>query len=230
MNKRARNRLIGVTAIILIALAAIIYSVTSMGGASKSTDVATAATDSTLVGKYVQVAGNVVTGSWDKKTNPMVFSIADEKATGPNPATIKVVYNGTVPTTFGDGTPSIVTGKLGADKTITASTLITKCPSKYQSASGALPVADLLAEKAKVVDKTTKVTGYVVKGSVKPAGSPVRIVISNDATGGATLDIKYDAGLPQGVTDGAKLVVTGDLGADGVYTAGDIALDTATQK
>jgi cytochrome c-type biogenesis protein CcmE len=229
VNKRARNRLIGVTAIILIALVAIIYSVTTGGGSSKNTTVAVAATDASLVGKYVQVAGTVVAGSWDKKTNPMKFTIADEKA-GTTAPTMKVVYNGTVPTTFGDGTPTIITGKVGADKTIAATTLITKCPSKYQSATGALPVADLLAKKAAVTGQPSEVTGYVVKGSVKAAGEPVRFVIGSTATGGETLPIHFEAGLPQGVTDGAKVVVGGSLGTDGTYTATSVAIDSATQK
>ena len=229
MNKRARNRLIGVTAIILIALAAIIYSTTSMGGASKSTDVATAATDPALVGKYVQVAGTVVAGSWDKRTNPMKFAIVDEKG-GAGAKTIAVVYNGTVPTTFGDGTPTIITGKVGANKTIDAQTLITKCPSKYSSATGALPVADLLAKKAAVTGQPSEVTGYVVAGSVKAAGAPVRFVIGATAKGGPTLPIHFEAGLPQGVTDGAKVVIGGSLGTDGTYTATSVALDSATKK
>ena len=229
MNKRARNRLIGVTAIILIAIGAIIFGSTSMGGSSKNTTVAVAATDAALVGKYVQVAGTVVAGSWDKKTNPMQFTIADEKADA-NAPTIKVVYNGTVPTTFGDGTPTIITGKVTKDKTIDAQTLITKCPSKYQSATGALPVADLLAKKDSVTGQPSEVTGYVVTGSVKAAGEPVRFVIGATASGGATLPIHFEAGLPQGVTDGAKVVIGGSLGADGTYTATSVALDSATKK
>jgi cytochrome c-type biogenesis protein CcmE len=229
VNKRARNRLIGVTAIILIAIAAIIFGTTSMGGASKNTTVAIAATDASLVGKYVQVAGNVVADSWDKKTNPMKFAIADEKG-GANAPTIKVVYNGTVPTTFGNGTPTIITGKLTADKTIDASTLITKCPSKYQSATGALPVADLIAKKATVTGQPSEVTGYVVAGSVKAAGEPVRFVIGATSTSGPTLPIHFEAGLPQGITDGAKVVIGGSLGTDGTYTATSVALDSATKK
>ena len=228
MNKRARNRLIGVTVIIMIAIGAIIFGTAGVGS-SKNTTVAVAATDASLVGKQVQVAGTVVTDSWDKKTNPMKFALADEKA-DVNAPTIKVVYNGTVPTTFGNGTPTIVTGKLTADKTINASTLITKCPSKYSSATGALPVADLLAKKDAVMGKSSEVTGYVVAGSVKAAGAPVRFVIASTATGGATLPIHFEAGLPQGITDGAKVVIGGSLAADGTYTATSVALDSAAKK
>ena len=231
MNKRARNRLIGVTVIILIAIGAIIFGSASMGGSSKNTTVAIAVTDASLIGKYIQVAGTVVAGSWDKRTNPMKFTIADEAA-GANAPTIKVVYNGTVPTTFGDGTPTIVTGKL-ASGTIDATTLITKCPSKYSSATGALPVADLLAKKATVTGQPSEVTGYVVAGSVRAAGEPVRFVISSTPTAGPepqVLSIHFEAGLPQGITDGAKVVIGGSLGADGTYTATSVALDSATKK
>ena len=50
-----------------------------------------------------------------------------------------------MPATFGDGVVAIVTGKLDDDGTITATDMITKCPSKYESATGATPVADLIA-------------------------------------------------------------------------------------
>jgi cytochrome c-type biogenesis protein CcmE len=58
----------------------------------------------------------------------MKFTIQDEKAT-PGSATIKVVYNGGVPTTFGDGTVAIVTGTLKQGGVVEAQTLLTKCPS-----------------------------------------------------------------------------------------------------
>lgn len=46
--------------------------------------------------------------------------------------TIPVVYNGVIPDTFKSGAEVIVEGSLGSDGKFKASTLMTKCPSKYQ--------------------------------------------------------------------------------------------------
>ena len=87
MNKRARMRLIGVTAVILIAIAAVVLLTGNKQGAVYST-VPKVAKDASLVGKRVKVGGTVVAGSWDKKSNPMVFVIrdeADKTGIGPDP-------------------------------------------------------------------------------------------------------------------------------------------------
>jgi cytochrome c-type biogenesis protein CcmE len=140
VNKRARNRLIGVTAIIIIAVAAIIYGTQMSGaGGSFARTPSQLAAETKLIGQRVSVTGPVVGGSWDKQTNPMKFTIQDEKAK-PGSATIKVVYNGGVPTTFSDGTVAIVTGTLREGGLVEAQTLLTKCPSKYESATDALTV------------------------------------------------------------------------------------------
>ena len=80
MNKRARIRLIGVTAAILIAVAAMVYYTGGKQGAYEG-DLAAVAKDSSYVGKQVKVGGTVVAGSWDKKSNPMRFVIRDENDT-----------------------------------------------------------------------------------------------------------------------------------------------------
>jgi cytochrome c-type biogenesis protein CcmE len=223
VNKRARNRLIVVTAFILFAVGGIIWGTqASGGGGAYYKTVAEASKDKTLVDKRVQVGGPVVTGSWDKKTNPMTFTISDKQ--DPK-ATIKVVYNGTVPTTFGDGTEAIVTGKLGADGTIAANTLITKCPSKYESGAGALTVAKLLSDKT-LVGKPDAVSGFVA-GPAKAAGSGERFLLTDkqgDTT--TTLRIAYDGALPDGFKDGVRVVVRGSLGADSVYTATSVAIES----
>src|SRR5512139_4103394 len=123
-------RLIGVTAIVLIAIVAIILGAGSKEGAYYKT-VKDVASDQALVGERVRVGGAVVAGSWDKKSNPMRFAIREEGDDSQGGPTIKVVYNGTVPSTFGDGVVAIITGELGADGTIESNDMITKCPSKY---------------------------------------------------------------------------------------------------
>lgn len=221
MNKRARTRLIGVTAIILIAVAAIFLA----GGnkdAAYYKSVEEAATDAALVGERLQVGGAVVTGSWDKKSNPMTFEIrdeADESGTGP---TVKVVYNGSVPSTFGDGVVAIVKGELGSDKSITADEMITKCPSKYESAKGAMPVGDITDGQTL---EQVKITGIVVNGSVAAPGGGVRFSVAEKADGsGRKVAVKWDGALPEGMDGGSSVVVTGELLSDGTFVATEVAL------
>jgi cytochrome c-type biogenesis protein CcmE len=226
VNKRAKNRLIGVTAIILIAVAAIFFG---LGGkqAAYFRTVEEISSDAGLQGERVKAGGLVVPGSWDKKSNPMTFVIRDEtdtKGTGP---TIKVVYNGSVPSTFGDGVTAIVTGKLGADRTISADEMITKCPSKYESATGALPVGDLIGKGESMVGKTVKTTGYVKAGTIAAPGGDARFVVTATKDGGAEVAVVYEGALPAGMVDSSQVVLTGAIEKDGKFVATDVSLEQA---
>ena len=223
MNKRARIRLIGVTAIILVAIAAIIFGAGGSQGAYYKT-VKDVTTDKALVGQRVRVGGAVVTGSWDKKSNPMRFAIREEGDQSGSGPTIKVVYNGTVPSTFGDGVVAIVTGDLTADGTIDSNDMITKCPSKYQSATGALTVAELLSGGEDLTGKSVKVSGYVA-GQVNPPGGNVRFTIANSTqSGDQTVDVFYDGAIPQGMQTGSQVVLGGALDSNGVFDAVSVAM------
>lgn len=223
MNKRARTRLIGVTAIILIAIAAIILGAGGKQGAYYKT-VKDVTTDQSLVGKRVRVGGAVVTGSWDKKSNPMKFAIREEGDKNSGGPTINVVYNGTVPSTFGDGVVAIVTGELSQNGTINSNDMITKCPSKYQSATGALSVQDLLKGGTDLTGKSVKVTGYVV-GEVQPPGGTTRFVIADTAQGGdKTLAVFYDGAIPEGMKPGSKVVIGGSLDSSNTFDALSVAM------
>lgn len=226
MNKRARQRLIGVTVIILIVVGALFFgtSMTGAGGAYKKS-ISEIRSDTALVGKQVQVDGPVVKGSWTPNASPFVFSIGDKG--DPNAEGLKIVWDRPVPSAFGDGTIAIVTGIVNADKSVTAKTLITQCPSKYASATDALTVDALLKSTLGVA--TVKITGYVVNGSIKPAGSAERLTVGTLATGGESVPVAFSGALPQGVTDGAKVVLSGSLEDSGVFNATDVALDD-TQK
>ncbi len=223
MNKRARTRLIGVTAIILIVIAAIF-----MAGGNKTAayykSVKEVATDQDLVGQRVKVGGAVVDGSWDKKSNPMTFVIRDEKDTESKGDTVKVVYKGSVPSTFGDGVVAIVTGDLDKGGTVQADEMITKCPSKYQSAAGAMPVSQI--QDGQALEKVS-VTGFVKPGTIVAPGSAERFVMAANKDGsGKTVAVSWDGALPSGMTDGSELVVTGELNADGTFTATAVSIAT----
>jgi cytochrome c-type biogenesis protein CcmE len=226
VNKRARTRLIGVTVIVLAIIAVIVLG-TGKSDASYSKSVDQVLQDKTLVGKRVRVSGSVVPGSWNKSSNPMLFSIKAEK--GSEGGVIKVSYKGSAPNTFGDGVVAIVTGTLQPGGTIESSDMITKCPSKYESATGAMTVANLVADKDMGIT-FTKVTGYVVPNSLVAPGSGERFKISDKADGsGPTVSVTYAGAVPSGMTAGKKIVVSGKPQKDGTFAASEVAVD-ASQK
>jgi cytochrome c-type biogenesis protein CcmE len=230
VNKRARNRLIVVTGIILVAVAAIIvFTNTGSNAAAFEKTVGQVAADNSFIGKRVQVSGVVVPGSWNKGTDPMRFTISDAgKTSGP---TVKIVYAGTVPNTFGDNNGVTVTGKLDQGYVMKAEKMVVKCPSKYESGTSALGVDGLLLMKKTATGQPSKVMGYVVAGSLGQSGAPVRFSISSTAAGSSTkLPVKFDGALPAEFKDGVKVVVGGTLDKGGVYDATSVALDSSQKK
>ncbi len=229
MNKRARNRLIGVTAIVLLVIVAIFASIGNQGGTAYYKTVDEIAGDASLASERVKVGGAVVSGSWDRRSNPMRFTIKGEDDTNDEGPTVKVVYNGAVPATFGDGVTAIVTGEISADGTIEADEMITKCPSKYESATGALPVGDLVGSGESMVGTTVKAVGYVKAGTIVPPGGEQRFAVTNDANGGVEVGVVFEGALPSGMTDGSKVIITGAIEEDGLFVATEVALDAAEQ-
>jgi cytochrome c-type biogenesis protein CcmE len=219
MNKRARMRLIGVTVIIL-GIAAAVFFGSGAGTGSYAKSVDEAVNDASLVGQRVRVSGSVVAGSWDKKTNPMRFRIRSEgKTSGPE---LSVIYTGAAPNTFGNDTVAIVTGTLGSGGTIAADDMITKCPSKYSTGTGAIPVADLVKTTAK--GQPVKVVGYLKNGSLNASGQgSERFILAEKATGGAFVGVEFEGSMPAGTADGVQLVVGGEYISSGVVVATDVA-------
>lgn len=78
----------------------------------------------------VRVNGKVVAGSidWDAKTMIAHFTIAD------GPATLPVVYKGTLPDAFVPDADVIVEGRYVQGQPFDAKDILTKCPSKYEPA------------------------------------------------------------------------------------------------
>lgn len=223
MNKRARNRLIGVTAIVLLVIGALMFSGAFKQGTSYYKSVKQISSDKGLVGERVKVGGTVVTGSWDKKANPMRFEIRDEKDSSGTGPTVKVVYNGAVPSTFGDGVTAIVTGEIKPDGTIDAGEMITKCPSKYESATGAMSVSAI--KDGETLANVT-LTGFVVKGSIVAPGTDTRFSLSGTAAGtGKTFPVKWEGALPAGMTNGSQVVISGSVTAEGGIVAKTVAME-----
>ncbi len=218
MNKRARNRLIGVTVIILAVAAAVFFG-SGAGTGAYSKTVSEAVSDASLVGTRVRVTGTVVAGSWDKRTDPMKFRIKTEGKTG-GPE-LSVVYTGAAPNTFGNDTVAIVTGMLEKGGLIKADDMTTKCPSKYASKSDAMSVTDLL--KAKAAGQPVRVHGILKAGSLNASGQGGERFVLTVAGGGGDLRVQFEGAMPAGTKDGVGLVVGGEYTAMGLVVASDVA-------
>jgi cytochrome c-type biogenesis protein CcmE len=68
---------------------------------------------------------------FDDKTLVLKFNLKDENLLLP------VVYKGVKPDTFEQGESVVAEGKLGTDGVFQASTILVKCPSKYESGTPA---------------------------------------------------------------------------------------------
>lgn len=81
------------------------------------------------LGDHFRVNGNVVTGSIERTPGApgARFLMSDGKRQLP------VAYAKETPDTFVDGSEVVVEGSLGAGGTFVATTLLAKCPSKYEA-------------------------------------------------------------------------------------------------
>jgi cytochrome c-type biogenesis protein CcmE len=225
VNKRARVRLIAVTAILLIIVAAVLLGAGSKDGAYYR-QVSDIVADDSLQGERIQVGGEVVAGSWDQQSNPMSFEIREEGVD--DGETIMVVYSGGVPSTFGDGVVAILKGTVNEDGVLESDDMITKCPSKYESAAGALTVTDMLDKGDDMVGKYTKISGVVVADTIVAPGGDTRFIVVAEE-GSEELGVAYEGALPAGMDSGSIVVVSGKLAEGGVFEADQVALSEENQ-
>lgn len=83
-----------------------------------------------VTGQRVRVAGRVVPGTIERAGGVLRFTAFD-------PATeerLPVTYRGVVPDAFNEEAEVVVEGTLGRDGAFSATTLLAKCPSKYEEA------------------------------------------------------------------------------------------------
>jgi len=80
-------------------------------------------------GEELRVSGKVVEGTIEKgpEPNAIRFAVTDNDG-----VSVPVVYQGVVPDTFQDGGEVVVEGGLGPEGVFRATTLLAKCPSKYE--------------------------------------------------------------------------------------------------
>lgn len=223
MNAQMKRRLVVATGVIVVVLA-IVLAVVGNGGSARSLSIADALGGSGS-GERVQVTGNVVDNSYSTEGGVLAFSIYDPA--GDPSQTLAVRYEGAASSTFGNGVTAICTGRLSDDGglVLNASELVTKCPSKYESATDALGIGQLLGYGADIQDKTVKITGVVKEGTLVSAGSDERFVVVDAADASQEVPIAFDDALPEEVQDGTSVVIQGSLGGDGRFNATDVAIE-----
>lgn len=213
MNKSAKRRLVVVGGIVVIAML-VIVAIAGSGGSASSLSIADVL-GGNYDGKKVQVSGAVVADSLTSEGSVAVFKIAPEGVdAADSEQALTVQYDGALPATFGTGVVAICTGVVDG-KTLEASEMVTKCPSKYESAEGSLTVKGLLDQQDSMMFKDTKVCGYVT-GEISDAQADFRFTIESQ---GETLKVVYDGGLDEAITDGTAVVISGHLDSDGVFVA-----------
>ena len=220
MATKQKQRFIVVGGIVLIAILAML-AFFGAGASPKVMTVAEAAT-ADAIGQRVEVTGNVVNNSFDIQGDILTFAIADPDDPG---ADLHVSYDRGVSATFGNGVTAICTGTIGDDGVLKCSELVTKCPSKYETATDALTVERLLGYGEQIIDKTVKVQGTVQPGTLKDATADMRFAILDVDDAKTSIPVKYQGALSDEVKDGVTVVLLGSLGAGGTFTATEVALE-----
>ena len=217
MNKQVKKRLIIVTLLIII-VAAVVLTYVGSGSSAKTITVAEAKSGS-YVNQRIQVSGTVVDDSFVNKDSTLTFSIFDPS--GDPKQTLPVVFEGPVSATFGNGIVAICTGKLDDRGILRASEMVTKCPSKYESAEGSVTAEYLLENSDRLIGQELKLAGYIKTGTLVAAGQGERFIIYSQ---GGEVPVAYDGALPDEVKDESSIIVTGVWTDSGRFEATDIAL------
>lgn len=126
INKRSRNRLIIITAILIVVVAFFVYQ-SSFGTYSYYKTVTELQNDPSLIGVKVRVGGIVVKDSLKRDAKGYHFLISDKAQT------MQINYDGVMPQTFGEGIQVVAEGTYRSNSQLDAKKIITKCPTKYQS-------------------------------------------------------------------------------------------------
>lgn len=220
MNAKLKKRLVVVSGVIVI-VAILMLAFVGGGSAAKTVSVAEAV-EAQDTGQKIQVSGNVVPDSFSTEQGVLKFRIYDP--TDNQSVNLPVVYEGAASSTFGNDVTAICTGKLNEDGILQCSELVTKCPSKYESAESALTVSRLLGYGSEIVGKMVKATGVVEAGTLKPAGQGERFILV-DPESESAVPVAFDGAIPDGISDGSTVVLTGSLNDKGSFEATDVAME-----
>lgn len=162
-HPRGRRRplvFVGGTIAIVLSLAYLVYGGVRQGASYWVTVGELLARAPALSHRQVRVGGTVVPGTirWDPAhrtvrfvitdapPDPRVYQVPARAQRGPAAGSgaqgahrLTVTYSGVVPDVFADGRQVVVAGTLGADGTFDATTLLAKCPTKYDPADPKTP-------------------------------------------------------------------------------------------
>jgi cytochrome c-type biogenesis protein CcmE len=131
-RKRRIRLIVALSAAVLLA-SALIY--TSFSAATEASTPSQLLKSNVSPGRSIDLTGKVAAGSVKKSGDTLRFAVRDRSGKGP---AIPVVYSGIVPDPFRVGREVVVTGKLKGGTFIgQRDSLVTKCPSKFQTKPGA---------------------------------------------------------------------------------------------
>ena len=219
MNAQLKRRLIVVSGVIVVVLVVVLAIVAGTTG-YQTVSVAQAL-DPSQRDTRVQVSGQVVNDSYAINETTLSFAIFDPE--GSPDAQLSVEYTGGVSATFGNGVTAICSGRINALGILECTELVTKCPSKYETATDALSVSQLLGYSSSIEGKPLKITGIVKPGSLGGVDQEVRLILLDQASE-AELPIAFSGALTDSIKDNTELVITGSLDNEGLFEATDIAL------
>ena len=219
MNTQLKRRLFVVSGVIVVVIILVLAIVSGTAG-YQSVTVAQALEQENR-NTRVQVSGQVVTDSYSVQGTTLTFSIFDPD--GSPTDHLKVVYEGGVSATFGNGVTAICTGLINEQGVLECTTLVTKCPSKYETAADALTVSQLQGYGTTVEGKPLKITGVVKPGSLGSIEANERLILLDEVSR-AEIPIVFTGALPDSIKDNSVLVITGALNHSGQFEATDIAL------
>ncbi len=220
MNAKLKRRLVVVTGVIVIVLLLVLAFVGS-NGAARATTISEAVSGN-FIGQKVQVSGNVVENSYEIRDNVLTFCIYDKESG--DAEQLRVRSESSVSSTFGNDVTAICTGKIDESGVLqTTEPIVTKCPSKYESNTSALSVEQLIGYGSSIEGKTVKVTG-VVQGNVNSVESDMRFALADELDSQKVVFVKYTGALPDDVSAGEVLVLTGSMEDSGAFLASDVAL------
>jgi cytochrome c-type biogenesis protein CcmE len=123
-----RRRFLIAALIVVAAVGALIYIGVRGSSMYYMTLAELKAQPDTVYGDKIRLGATVVDGSIQSGADGVTRFIVTD---GTNE--LPVSYKGGLPDTFGDGTDVVLQGKLIPSGTFEASSLLTKCPSKYKS-------------------------------------------------------------------------------------------------
>lgn len=219
MNTQLKRRLAVVSGIVVIVFAVVLAF--TFGTAGYQTISVAQALEPSQQNSRVQVSGQVVTNSYAVEGDYLKFDIYDPEG-DPN-SQLTVLYEGGVSSTFGNQVTAICTGTLNADGILECSELVTKCPSRYETATDALTVSQLLNYGTSIEGKPLKITGSVKPGSLGSIEAQERLIVMDEAAE-LELPVLFTGAMPDTIGDDSVLVITGSLTSTGQFEATDIAL------